>query len=309
MLRRTFKVLKIFAFCLLFTLITSSFAIGANIPVQQGKVLGQNETEEAESQNTFEDGLKEVMPLSKEQIQVFRELSHEREQALTPVPATLRSRTVSVILEPGHIPVKVLTTANVATSLIFHDSTGQPWPITSVTIGSPTFFQILRPDLVEGNLLNIIPLKAYGSSTLIVTLVKKDIPLVIHLEADSIRSPKRIADALVLFQLSHHGPNAQIPIIKNIKETTNSDMLAFLDRVPPPDASKVAIKPKDQKIAVWKLNDKYYIRTVHTLMWPAWMSVVNGAGDVKCYEAPITPRILISQNGSIYPVTLKENRD
>ena len=63
------------------------------------------------------------------------------------------------------------------------------------------------------------------------TLQQRDIPLVIRLESDSVRSPERAADSLVLFKLSHHGPKAAIPIIEDIKETASSELLAFLDRV------------------------------------------------------------------------------
>ena len=141
---------------------------------------------------------------------------------------TLNTRTVRVTLEPGRSPVPVHTTANIATSLVFHDSTGQPWPVTSVTNGGPSFFQVLHPELPDGNLLNVMPTQGYATSTLVVTLQDRDIPLVIRLESDSVRAPRRKADALVLFQLAHHGPKAALPIIRDIKETADSSMLAFL---------------------------------------------------------------------------------
>lgn len=267
---------------------------------------GQQKPQGQDAQALFEESLRQMMPLDKDQIQNFREWSDQRDRALLPVSPTLNSRTVRVSLEPGRAPVKVFTTANVATSLVFHDVTGQPWPVTSVTNGGPNFFQILRPELPDGNLLNVMPQQAYGASTIVVTLAKRDVPLVIRLESDSVRSPERRADAMVLFQLAHYGPNAQAPIIRDIKETANSAMLAFLDHVPPSGAVRVRFEPADEKVEVWKLNDTLYIRTSHTLMWPAWLSVVNGAGDVKCYEAPITPRLLISQQGQIKTVRIKE---
>lgn len=92
------------------------------------------------------------MPLDESQIQEYRSRSDERDRALLPVSPTLNTRTVRVTLEPGRSPVAVFTTANIATSLVFHDSTGQPWPITSVTNGGPSSFQVLRPELPEGNL-------------------------------------------------------------------------------------------------------------------------------------------------------------
>ena len=260
-----------------------------------------------EAQALFEESLRQMMPLDEGQIQDYRERSDQRERALLPVSPSLNSRTVRVSLEPGGTPVRVFTTANIATSLVFHDSTGQPWPITSVTNGGPNYFQVLRPDLPDGNLLNVMPTQGYGTSTIVVTLEKRDIPLVIRLESDSVRSPQRKADALVLFQLAHHGPMASVPIIENIKETADSAMLAFLDRVPPVEAARVRMEPGQEKVNVWKYNGRHYIRTSHTLMWPAWTAVVNGAGNVKCYEAPVTARVMFSINGRIQTIILKDS--
>lgn len=84
-----------------------------------------------------------------------------------------------------------------------------------------------------------MPIQGYATSTLVVTLENRDIPLVIRLESDSVRAPERKADALVLIQLAHHGPKAAIPLTSTIKETASSAMLSFLDRVPPDDAVRL----------------------------------------------------------------------
>ncbi len=275
--------------------------------VQQSTAPNSDARKGQDAQALFEESLRQMMPLDEGQIQEYRARSDQRERALLPVSPALNSRTVRVSLEPGGAPVKVLTTANIATSLVFHDSTGQPWPVTSVTNGGPNYFQVLRPDLPDGNLLNVMPTQGYGTSTIVVTLEKRDIPLVIRLESDSVRSPKRQADALVLFQLAHLGPQASVPIIENIKETADSAMLAFLDRVPPDDAARVRMEPGQEKVNVWAYNGKHYIRTSHTLMWPAWTAVVNGAGNVKCYEAPVTARVMFSVNGKIRTIILKDS--
>ena len=274
---------------------------------QPGAAVSAETKRAQEAQALFEESLRQMMPLDEGQIQEYRERSDQRDRALLPVSPSLNSRTVRVSLEPGRAPVKVFTTANIATSLVFHDSTGQPWPVTSVTNGGPNYFQVLRPDLPDGNLLNVMPTQGYGTSTIVVTLEKKDIPLVIRLESDSVRSPERKADALVLFQLAHYGPKASTPIIENIKETADSAMLAFLDRVPPDDAARVRMEPAQEKVNVWLYNGKHYIRTSHSLMWPAWTAVVNGAGNVKCYEAPVTGRVMLSVNGRIQTVILKDS--
>ena len=261
-----------------------------------------------DAQALFEESLRQMMPLDQGQIQEYRLRSDERDRALLPVSPTLNTRTVRVTLEPGRSPVPVYTTANIATSLVFHDSTGQPWPITSVTNGGPSHFQVLRPELPDGNLLNVMPTQGYATSTIVVTLENRDIPLVIRLESDSVRAPERKADALVLFQLAHHGPKATLPIIKDIKETADSSMLAFLDRVPPEKAARVRVEPGSDDILVWNYNGKHYLRTTHTLMWPAWTAVVNGAGNIKCYEVPVTSRLMLSKNGQLQTLLLKHSR-
>lgn len=283
---------------------------------QKTVVLGQPETASSntaleekakrDAQALFEESLRQMMPLNEGQIQEYRERSDQRERALLPVSPSLNTRTVNVSLEPGHSPVPIFTTANIATSLVFHDSTGQPWPITSVTNGGPSFFQVLRPDLPDGNLLNVLPTQGYATSTIVVTLEARDMPLVIRLESDSVRAPERKADALVLFQLAHHGPKANIPLVKDIKETVDSSMIAFLDRVPPDGAIRVRMEPQIENINIWKYNDKHYIRTSNSLIWPAWSAVVNGAGNTRCYETQATPRIMLSVNGQIQTLVLKQ---
>ena len=272
-------------------------AVTAALP-QEGK--------KPDAQTLFQESLRQMMPLDDSQIQEYRERSDQRERALLPVSPSLASRTARVSLEPGSAPVRVFTTANIATSLLIHDSTGQPWPITSVTNGGPSFFQVLRPELPDGNLLNITPIQAYGTTTLVVTLEKQDIPLVIRLESDSVRGPERKADALVLFQISQHGPRAKVPVIEDIKETVNSSMLAFLDHVPPAGAVRVHMEPTPDKVQVWKLGVNHYIRTSHSMMWPAWTAVVNGAGNMKCYEVPVTARIMLSANGKMQTIVLSD---
>lgn len=264
--------------------------------------LDARERQAREAQAIFEESLRQMMPLSKGQIQEYRVHSDERDRALLPVSPDLNARTVRVSLEPGQAPVSVYTTANIATSLVFHDSTGQPWPVTSVTNGGPQFFQILRPELPEGNLLNIMPTKGYATSTIVVTLEGRDVPLVVRLESDSVRAPSRKADALVFFQLAHHGPRAATPILADIKETANSTMLAFLDQVPPSNAVRVRTNAKAGTMTVWSYNDRHYIRTNQTLMWPAWSAVVNGPGNTKCYEVPKTARVMLSIDGKIETV-------
>ena len=153
-----------------------------------------------------------------------------------------------------------------------------------------------------------MPLQGHATSTLVVTLEKRDVPLVVRLESDSARSPERKADALVLFQIAHHGPRAAVPLIKKVRDTADSVMLAFMDRVPPEGAVRLRVEPPRESLQVWKYGGRHYARTTQTIMWPSWSAVVNGAGATKCYELPITARIMTSHEGSMQTFILKEGR-
>lgn len=96
-------------------------------------------------------------------------------------------------------------------------------------------------------------------------------------------------------------------LLQDIKETVNSSMLAFLDHVPPAGAVRLRMEPALDKVQVWKLGDAHYIRTSHTLMWPAWTASVNGAGNMKCYEVQVTSRVMLSIDGTIQTLVLKES--
>ena len=85
-------------------------------------------------------------------------------------------------------------------------------------------------------------------------------------------------------------------------------MLAFLDRVPPEKAVRVRVEPGADDVLVWNYNGKLYVRTVHSLMWPAWTAVLNGAGNTKCYEVPVTSRLMLSKNGQLQTLLLKHSK-
>jgi intracellular multiplication protein IcmK len=254
-------------------------------------------------QELTDESLRLLLPLDDGQINDLRRRGDQRDRAVSPVAPALSTRTVRVSLEPGQKPVTVRTTANVATSIIFHDSTGRPWPISSVTNGGAAYFSVLRPEVAEGNMVNVIPTQNYASTSLVVSLKGRDVPLVLRLVSDGVRAPESEADGLVLVQIAHHGPSAQIPIVHNVAETVSSDMLAFLDQVPPKSAERLSFDQITLTSQLWHFKDAHFLRTSDALIWPAWRAVVNGAGGIKCYEMPVTPRIMLSRTGKV--ITLK----
>jgi intracellular multiplication protein IcmK len=199
---------------------------------QKQPVLGQSNrnTPAKDSQKSIDEALRSLLPLGGAEIKAYKDRVNERDKALSPDPPVLHTRTVMVALEAGSQPITVRTTGNAATSLVFHDFTGQAWPISSVTNGGERFFNLLRPEVPSANLINVVPLMDNGSTSIVLTFQGKDVPLVIRLVCDSLMDKKRSADGMVLFQIRSPGPNAQIPVIAAIKDTEsiNKRMLQYL---------------------------------------------------------------------------------
>ncbi len=269
-------------------------------------VYAVENSEKSNAQLLFEQSLEMLKPLSNDQIREFREFSKEQEEAFSPATPSLQTRTLRVTLEPGKKSPLIYTTPNTATAIVFHDITGSPWKITSLTNGSPNSFQVLKPEIPESNLINILPLKSNASTNIVITFEKKDIPLVLAVQSDNIKASSRFADSMVLVQLAHNGPNAIIPSIEKIEETVSSTMLAFLDQVIPKEAKRYKTSLNVENLKVWKFENKIFIRTKDFLVFPSWSASVNGAGSIKCYEiSSNSTRILLSVDGKIQTIDLE----
>ena len=68
------------------------------------------------------------------------------------------------------------------------------------------------------------------------------------------------------------------------------------------------MEPGSDDVLVWEYSGKRYVRTTYTLMWPAWTAVVNGAGNTRCYEVPVTSRLMLSKNGQLQTLLLKHSK-
>ncbi len=292
--------MKLFPFCALTLLV-----LGQSGFVHAQETNGGN-GQTSNAQLLFEESLELLKPLSDEQIKQFREFSKQQDEALSPAIPKLRTRMVQVTLEPGRQPITVHTTANTVTAIVFHDNTGSPWEITSLTNGSPTNFQILKPEIPDGNLINILPLKSNVSSNIVVTLKDKDIPMIIAIQSDNIKASARSGDSMVLVKLAHMGPKAVAPIVEKFDETVNSTMLSILDHVPPQEAKLLKLSSKVPNLKIWQYKKKLYIRTQDLLIFPSWLASVHGAGNIKCYEVTAShKRILLSVNGVIQTIDLE----
>lgn len=126
----------------------------ATAPAGQQQLTAEQQAQQAK-QRTVERGdmstqafagvVSKQLPLTPEQIAELRKaFESSRRAAATPAGIPPRPTTSSVLvnLSPSAAPPVVRLGPGYISSLVFVDSTGQPWPIKAYSVGDPNSFNI-----------------------------------------------------------------------------------------------------------------------------------------------------------------------
>lgn len=247
----------------------------------------------------FKQLLDKISPLTPDQIIEMRKQQDKTQQAVATTPNTPPrpvSSTLTIDLSPGVTPPVIRLSAGFVTSLVFVDSTGQPWPIADYSLGNPKNFNIQWDK--KTNTLFIQSTIAYSSANLAVRLAKLDTPVML-----SLVSGQREIDYRVDLQVQGRGPNALVAVVGNDLPTGNPLLLSVLDGVPPPCSVELEVPGGHGR--AWMSKGKLIFRTQLTVLSPAWSSIVSSPDGTKVYEMTQTPLILASQNGRTIKIELK----
>ena len=246
----------------------------------------------------FADTVRNMMPLSPQQIKVLRYLFDQSQRAAATYPGTPpkpTSTSVLVNLSPGSMPPVIRLSAGFISSLVFIDSTGASWPITAYDLGDPQSFNIQWDK--KGNTLLVQALSSYKSANLAVMLQGLDTPVMLTLlpgqDAVDYRMDLRIPGL---------GPNAN-PVLAGLPATASPELLNVLNGVPP-NGSRT-LKITGGPCQGWLLNGHLYLRTPLTVVSPAWLATMGSPDGTNAYELQSTPVILASQRGQIIKLTVE----
>ena len=289
--------------CLLALVLSVAFLVVPALAASEGQ------QEESKEDKAFERSLKGQFPMTPEQIQEFKERMDSTKRAIhKKTPPKMINRTRRLSFETGKKSPVVRIAPGYVTTISFFDCTGEPWPVTSVVLGNPNFYNVQRPKN-QNNVITIAALKEYVDSNLALTFKAQNMPTTIQLKTVS-GSDEQETDSLVVFRADQRGPNADQPMIGPRPDPTiDSIMMQFLDNVPPRSAKRIRLLSgsgeremqlaweERQGVALWSYQDLLYLRTKHPLTWPAWNAVAKGPGGVRVYELSRVPSIMVSQGG------------
>jgi len=247
----------------------------------------------------FKQLLDKISPLTPEQIIKMRKQQDKTQQAVAATPNTPPrpvSSTLTIDLSPGVTPPVIRLSAGFVSSLVFVDSTGQPWPIADYSLGNPKNFNIQWDK--KTNTMFIQSTTAYNSANLAVRLATLDTPVML-----SLVSGQREVDYRVDLQVRGRGPNALATIVGDGLPSSSPSLLSVLDGVPPPGSQELEVSGGLGRAWLWQ--GKLIFRTQLTVLSPAWSATVSSPDGTRVYEMSQTPLILASQNGKPIKIELK----
>jgi intracellular multiplication protein IcmK len=247
---------------------------------------------EGDTNNLFNQALNGVFPLTPAQIKAYqRRLGKTREAIHPGPPPVMRSRTRKIDLSPGAAIPSINVTPNYVSTMVFLDASGAPWPISSVTVGNPTFFTVAAPDVKPRNLITISAMGSHLATNLAITLKGHTTPVIVSLSTNSARSA-----ALTALRANSDGPLAKSPVFQTMEPAgANKTLLAFLDDVPPNGATRMTTKVSG--IEAWRFKHHLYLRTRMMPIWPAFVSVARGDQGVHVYSMPDVSSVMLTRDG------------
>ena len=255
------------------------------------------------SQEAFSKTVRNLMPMTPDQIKSMRKMYNESQKAAATFPGAASpkptSSSVIVNLSPGETPPVIRLRAGFITSLVFLDSTGQPWPITAYDVGNPESFNI-QPTTPDGktNTMLIQSSSTYETGNLAVMLKDQNTPVMVTLMPG-----QQAVDYRVDLRVPGFGPNAE-PTSEGMPQSSDPMLLDFLDGVAPHGAKVLKIEGGGNSQA-WLYAHHLYGRTRMTLLSPSWVATMSSPDGTHVYELVKTPIVLVSDHGKLMQLKIE----
>ncbi|PHQ79550.1 MAG: type IV secretion protein IcmK [Coxiella sp. (in: Bacteria)] len=250
------------------------------------------------SQQAFANTVRSMMPLTPDQIRTLRQLFNNSQRAAADYPGTPpkpTSSSVVVNLSPGATPPIIRLRSGFVTSLVFLDSTGEPWPIQAYDIGDPNSFNIQWNQ--KGNTLLVQSSSAYKSGNLAVMLKGQDTPVMVTLMPG-----QNAVDYRVDLRVPGLGPNASATV-SSLPDVANPQLLDFLNGVPPNGAKEVQVQ--GGPCQAWESAGHLYLRTQLTVLSPSWLASMSSPDGTHVYEIMKSPVVLASFRGKVIQLMIQ----
>lgn len=255
------------------------------------------ESQRAEKFELFKD---QSIPLTVRELTELREAKRAEQIAMnTPLrPMNHNIRAIDINVDDPN-PITVFVAPGLASSLVFFDSTGAPWPITGEVIGDSTAYtsQVITENR---NIAVFNILRPFTSTNALLTLEGLSAPVVIRLVSNGQDNDDRLS-----VRVPRPGPLAEEALyFEQQFENQKAPLVDFLNKKSLEGGQTYQIDGVDADVSI--RDGKMYIRTATQLVSPSWDSQLKSTTGLNVYEMAPTNRLLFSENGRLFEAEVKE---
>lgn len=249
----------------------------------------------------FTQMVRNLMPLEPAQITTLRSMFDQSQRAVAQypgIPPKPTSSSLMVNMSPGAAPPVIRLRAGYVTSLVFLDSTGQPWPVVGYDLGNPKAFNI-QPSAPDGksNTLLVQAMFHYEEGNLAIMLKGENTPVMLTLMPG-----QRAVDYRVDLRIPGLGPNATVEMA-GLPQAANPVLMNFLDGAAPTDAKLLTVDGAPAQ--AWSYQGRLFLRTRVTILSPGWIASMSSPDGTHVYELSKTPFVLASQRGEMLQLSIR----
>ncbi|CAG9260885.1 Vesicle coat complex COPII, subunit SEC24/subunit SFB2/subunit SFB3 [Burkholderia diffusa] len=252
-----------------------------------------------------------ISPFSSDEIIKLRKglESSRKAKAYHPVRTVPRISSISLDLAPGSALPIARVMPGEQTTIVFVDSTGAPWPLAAAPrVSDNHYFDVEW--LQDTPSIVISAMTSYEDGNIAVFLRGLATPVIVKLatgEPDSSET-SRVVDYRLDIRVPGRGPNAKAPLIGPGRIALYDDtMQAFLDGIPPKDATRVKVHGAvPARTQIWQLGDAMFVRTSDDIQ-SAFDESISAADGTRVYRLPPTPYITLSEAGRAVTLQLDVN--
>ncbi|WP_337263680.1 MULTISPECIES: DotH/IcmK family type IV secretion protein [unclassified Serratia (in: enterobacteria)] len=228
-----------------------------------------------------------------------------RGRAWQPADVVPRISTLTVNLSPGASLPVLRTTTHQASTVMFTDNTGAPWPLAAPPYnGNPEGFAVSF--IPDSSVMTVQAKRHYDRGNVTAYLKGLPVPVIIDVSSGeaSSNTPSRIIDSRLDLRIPQRGPQAKnMPAGQSKIGLNNPTLQAFLDGVPPKEARRLKTQGALPDTQVWQMGDDLYIRSRSEIRDEFELTQASGDGT-WLYKLPLTPEVAFSYAGKTVYLTL-----
>ena len=253
----------------------------------------RNILREYNKDKAFDKYMDDQIPISPGNITKYRREKEKESRAMNArlAPVNHHLRTINVRIE-NERPIQMFVVRGMASSLVFFDSTGAPWPIEGVSIGDSSAFSA-SVNNADKNVLEFTIIRDFAESNALVTLKGMSVPFVITMVSNGKDNDDRLSA-----RLPQLGPNAEVSMfIEKEFENKNDYMIDLMNGKTLEGAKQYRLSGVQGQ--VYLLGDKMLVKTFENLVRPGWSSQARSSTGYNIYEVRPTTELLFAVGGKL----------